>query len=163
MLKAAEIADIIVTATGDIHVLDKPHLERVGDGVILANSGHFNVEINIAALESMATEVRPVREGVRQYLFPDGRRVNLLAEGRLVNLSAAEGHPSAVMDMSFANQALCVEHLVKHSADLPHAVHSVPKTIDEQIARHKLSAMGVQIDTLTDEQRDYLSSWKSGT
>jgi adenosylhomocysteinase len=163
MLNAAEIAEIFVTATGDIHVLDKRHFERMNDGAILANSGHFNVEINSAALEAMATETRSPREDVRQYVFADGRRINLLAEGRLVNLSAAEGHPSAVMDMSFANQALCVEYLAKHGADLARAVHPVSKEIDEEIARHKLTAMGVEIDTLTDEQRNYLTSWKSGT
>jgi adenosylhomocysteinase len=163
MVEAAEIAEIIVTATGDINVLDTQHLERLNDGAILANSGHFNVEINIAALEAMATEIRSPRENVRQYVLHDGRCINLLAEGRLVNLSAAEGHPSAVMDMSFANQVLCVEYFAKHGADLPRAVHPVPREIDEEIARHKLTAMGVEIDTLTDEQRDYLTSWKSET
>ena len=162
MLKAAEISDIFVTATGDIHVLDKRHFERIKDGAILANSGHFNVEINIAALEAMATQVRSPRENVRQHVLADGRRINLLAEGRLVNLSAAEGHPSAVMDMSFANQALCVEYLAKHGADLPRAVHPVPKRIDEDIARHKLSALSIEIDTLTNEQHEYLTSWKVG-
>jgi len=163
MLEAAEIADILVTATGDINVLDRPHFERMKDGVILANSGHFNVEINIDALEKMAAEVRTPRTSVRQYVLPDGRRLNLLAEGRLVNLSAAEGHPSAVMDMSFANQALSVEYLATKGNSLSPAVHPVPKEIDRQVAWLKLNAMGVQIDTLTDRQRDYLASWKAGT
>jgi adenosylhomocysteinase len=163
MLQAAEVGDIFVTATGDLNVLDTRHFRRMKDGVILANSGHFNVEINIPALEAMAAETRSPREDVRQYVLPDGRHINLLAGGRLVNLSAAEGHPSAVMDMSFANQALCVEYLAGHGGDLPSAVHPVPNEIDKDVARLKLSAMRIEMDELTDEQRDYLTSWKSGT
>jgi adenosylhomocysteinase len=163
MLEAVKTADIVVTATGDVNVLDRPHFECMRDGVILANSGHFNVEINIAALEAMATAVCSPRTNVRQYQMSDRRRINLLAEGRLVNLSAAEGHPSAVMDMSFANQALCVEYLVKHRGELAAAVHAVPRAIDEEVARLKLDAMGIHIDQLTDEQQRYLKSWKSGT
>ncbi len=163
MVEAAAVADIVVTATGDTDVLARRHFRCMKDGAILANSGHFNVEINVVDLEAMATEVRCPRENVRQYVMPDGRRLNLLAEGRLVNLSAAEGHPSAVMDMSFANQARCVEYLVKHGRGLSRTVHPVPKVIDEDIARLKLNAMGVDIDTLTNEQRDYLTSWKTGT
>jgi adenosylhomocysteinase len=163
MLEAAEIGDIFVTAAGDINVLDKRHFQLMKDGAILANSGHFNIEINITALEAMATEIRSPRENVNQYVIAEGRHINLLAEGRLVNLSAAEGHPGAVMDMSFANQALCVEYLTKHAGLLSPAVHPVPPQIDEDIARLKLNAMGVEIDSLTDEQQDYLTSWKSGT
>ena len=163
VLAAAEVGDLFVTATGDVHVLDTPHFQRMKDGAILANSGHFNVEINIEALASLATEVCTPREHLRQYVLPGGRRINLLADGRLVNLSAAEGHPSAVMDMSFANQALCIEYLAQHARDLSPTVYPVPRQIDEQVARLKLQALGVQIDTLTDEQRDYLKSWKSGT
>ena len=163
MLEAAEIGDILVTATGDINVLDRPHFERMKDGVILANSGHFNAEINIDALQQMATEIREPRMSVRQYVLPDGRRLNLLSEGRLVNLSAAEGHPSAVMDMSFANQAMCVEYLATKGGSLSLGVHPVPKAIDQQVAWLKLKAMGVEIDTLSDRQRDYLTSWRAGT
>jgi adenosylhomocysteinase len=163
MLAAAEIGDLFVTATGDVHVLDKQHFQRMRDGVILANSGHFNVEINVQELDNLATEIRTPRENVRQYVLPEGRCINLLADGRLVNLSAAEGHPSAVMDMSFANQALCIEYLAQHPRNLSPAVYPVPRQIDEQIARLKLQGLGVQIDTLTDVQRDYLKSWKSGT
>jgi adenosylhomocysteinase len=163
MLEAAATGDIFVTATGDINVLDKQHFQRMKDNAILANSGHFNVEINVSALEGLARESCSPREHVRQYVLPDGRRINLLAEGRLVNLSAAEGHPSAVMDMSFANQALCVEYLTKHGGDLLPAVYPVPQELDDDIARLKLSTMGIEIDTLTGEQRDYLTSWRSGT
>jgi adenosylhomocysteinase len=163
MLEAAEIGDIFVTATGDIHVLDEPHFLRMKDGAILANSGHFNVEVNVATLAAIAQEVREPRRHVRQYVLSNGRRINLLADGRLVNLSAAEGHPSAVMDMSFANQALCVEFLAKQGRNLSSAVHPVPEMIDQEIARLKLHAMGVAIDQLTREQRAYLTSWKAGT
>jgi len=133
------------------------------DGAILANSGHFDVEIDKEALAATAAEVRRVREFVDQYHMPDGRRINLLAEGRLVNLSAAEGHPAAVMDMSFANQALSVEHIVKEGRELAVAVHGVPPGIDAEVARLKLMAMGVEIDELTDEQVAYLHSWEQGT
>jgi len=163
MLEAAKVGNIFVTSTGDINVVDGPHLEVMRDGAILANAGHFNVEINIPALEAMAREVRMVRTSLRQYVLADGRRINLLGEGRLVNLAAAEGHPSAVMDMSFANQALCAEYIARHHETLECTVYAVPEEIDRDIARLKLTAMGVQIDTLTDKQVRYLASWEEGT
>ncbi|MEO7002751.1 MAG: adenosylhomocysteinase [Ktedonobacterales bacterium] len=164
MVEAAQIADIIITVTGDINVLDREHLERMKDGAIIANSGHFNDEINIAALEALATGGhQPMRDFVEEYAYADGRRVYLLAEGRLVNLSAAEGHPASVMDMSFANQALGAEYMLKSAASLEPQVYTIPADIDREIARLKLAAMGVQIDTLTPEQTTYLASWESGT
>jgi len=163
MMEAARIGDIFVTSTGDINVIDKQHMEVMKDGAILANSGHFNVEINIPALEEMAVEVRHVRESVDQYILGDGRRINLLAEGRLVNLAAAEGHPASVMDMSFANQSLAVEYMVQHGGELEKKVYRVPEEIDRQIARLKLASMGIEIDTLTEEQEKYLRSWEAGT
>ncbi len=163
MIEAARIGDVFVTSTGDINVVDRHHLEAMKDGAIVANSGHFNVEINIPALEEMAVEVRPVRESVKQYILPDGRRINLLAEGRLVNLAAAEGHPASVMDMSFANQALAAEYIVKHGQELESKVYGVPDDIDQAIARLKLASMGIEIDTLTGEQEKYLRSWEMGT
>jgi len=163
MIEAARIGDVFVTSTGDKNVIDRHHLEVMKDGAIVANSGHFNVEINIPALEEMAVEVRPVRESVKQYILSDGRRINLLAEGRLVNLAAAEGHPASVMDMSFANQSLAVEHMVKHGGELEKKVYRVPEEIDRRIARLKLASMGIEIDTLTDEQEKYLRSWEAGT
>jgi len=163
MLEAAKEGDVFVTLTGDIHVLDGHHFEVMKDGAIIANSGHFNVEINIPALEEMAEEKRRVRPFVDEYRLPDGRRIYLLGEGRLINLAAAEGHPASVMDMSFANQALSVEYLVKHGKELERKVYAVPEDIDREIARLKLAAMGVQIDTLTPEQEDYLHSWEHGT
>jgi adenosylhomocysteinase len=163
MLEAAKIGDIFVTLTGDINVLDQAHLDAMQDGAILANSGHFNDEINIAALEGMSEGQRPVREFVQEYRLGDGRKLYLLGEGRLINLTAAEGHPASVMDMSFANQALSVEHVVVNAGKLAPGVYVVPKEIDQEIARLKLHAMGIQIDTLTDEQEKYLASWESGT
>jgi adenosylhomocysteinase len=163
MLEAAKIGNIFVTSTGDKNVIDRHHMALMQDGAILANSGHFNVEINIPALEDMAVEKRRVRDFVDQYTLPDGRNISLLGEGRLVNLAAAEGHPASVMDMSFANQALCVEYIVRNSAQLDKRVYSVPQEIDQRIARLKLEAMGVEIDTLTPEQQQYLTSWESGT
>ena len=163
MREAARIGDIFVTSTGDIHVIDREHFEVMKDGAILANSGHFNVEINIPALEEMAVEKWRPRPFVDQYILPDGRRLNLLGEGRLVNLAAAEGHPASVMDMSFANQALTVEYLVQHARELGPKVYRVPEAIDQEIARLKLQAMGVEIDVLTPEQARYLSSWEEGT
>jgi len=163
MIEAARIGDVFVTSTGDINVIDRQHIEAMKDGAILANSGHFNVEINIPALEEMAVEVRPVRESVKQYILTDGRRINLLAEGRLVNLAAAEGHPASVMDMSFANQSLAVEYMVQHGGELEKKVYRVPEEIDRQIARLKLASMGIEIDTLTEEQGKYLRSWEAGT
>jgi adenosylhomocysteinase len=163
MLKAAEIGDIFVTSTGDLNVIDKPHIEAMKDGALLANSGHFNVEVNIPALEEMAVEKRRIRDFVDQYVMSDGRRISLLGEGRLINLAAAEGHPASVMDMSFANQALGAEHMVRQGKNLEKRVYSVPKEIDREIARLKLTAMDIEIDTLTDEQKRYLISWKEGT
>jgi adenosylhomocysteinase len=163
MEEAAKIGDIFVTVTGDINVIDKQHFESMKDGAIVANSGHFNVEINIPALEKMAVEKRLVRPFVDQYFLADGRRINILGEGRLINLAAAEGHPASVMDMSFANQALAVEYIVKNARTLENKVYSVPEAIDKEIARLKLDAMGVRIDVLTPEQTTYLNSWKEGT
>jgi adenosylhomocysteinase len=164
MQEAAPLGDIFITSTGDINVIDAHHFERMKDGAIVANSGHFNVEINIPALEEMAEgEPRRVRPFVEEYTLPDGRRIFLLAQGRLVNLAAAEGHPSAVMDMSFANQSLCAAYLLRHADELERQVYAVPDEIDEEIARLKLQAMGVEIDVLTPEQEAYLASWEEGT
>jgi adenosylhomocysteinase len=163
MNEAARIGDIFVTVTGDLNVIDQKHFEVMKDGAIVANSGHFNVEINIPALEEMSKEKRLVRPFVEQYVLSDDRRINLLGEGRLINLAAAEGHPASVMDMSFANQALSVEYMVKNADKLEKKVYSVPQDIDREIARLKLDAMGVQIDTLTPEQQKYLNSWEEGT
>jgi adenosylhomocysteinase len=163
MSEAARIGDIFVTVTGDLNVIDKQHFEVMKDGAIIANSGHFNVEINIPVLEKMSKEKRLVRPFVEQYLLEDNRRINLLGEGRLINLAAAEGHPASVMDMSFANQALSIEYMVKNADKLENKVYSVPEEIDRQIARLKLDAMGIQIDTLTPEQEKYLNSWEEGT
>lgn len=162
-VEAAKIADIVVTVTGDIHVLDSPHFEAMKDGAIICNTGHFNVEINIEALKDQATSVRRVKEFVEEYVMPDGRKLFLLAEGRLVNLSAAEGHPAAVMDMSFANQALAAEHIKNEGKNLTKDVIGVPQDIDAEIARMKLASMGIDIDKLTDEQEKYLASWEMGT
>jgi len=163
MLEAAKEGDIFVSATGDLHVFDKHHFEVMKDGAMMANSGHFNVEINIEALEEMAVSKRSVREFVDEYTLADGRRLYILGEGRLINLAAAEGHPSAVMDMSFANQSLAAEYIKNHHNDLPNDVFSVPEDIDKNIARLKLAAMGIEIDTLTEEQEAYLRSWTTGT
>ena len=163
MQEAARIGDIFVTVTGDLNVIDRRHFEVMKDGAIVANSGHFNVEINVPTLEAMAAEKRLVRPFVEQYILPDERRINLLAEGRLINLAAAEGHPASVMDMSFANQALSVEHMVKYGSQLEKRVYSVPVEIDNEIARIKLEAMGVVIDVLTPQQVAYLNSWEEGT
>ena len=163
MAEAASIGDIFVTVTGDLNVLDRHHFEAMKDGAIVANSGHFNVEINIPALEEMAQDKRLVRPFVDQYLLPGGNRINLLGEGRLINLASAEGHPASVMDMSFANQALSLEYMVQNSDKLEKKVYSVPEAIDKEIARLKLAAMKVQIDVLTPEQVAYLNSWEEGT
>jgi adenosylhomocysteinase len=163
MDEAARDGDIFVTVTGDVNVLDRQHFEAMKDGAILANSGHFNSEINLKALDQLATGVRQVRPSVQEYKMGDGRRLHVLAEGRLINLAAAEGHPAAVMDMSFANQALCAEYLAKHAKTLERKVYDVPADIDAEVARLKLKAMGIQIDTLTPEQQHYLSSWEEGT
>ena len=163
MSEAAKIGDIFVTVTGDLNVIDKQHFEVMKDGALVANSGHFNVEINIPELEKMSKEKRLVRPFVDQYVMEDDRRINLLGEGRLINLAAAEGHPASVMDMSFANQALSVEYMVKNADKLENKVYSVPADIDREIARLKLNAMGVKIDKLTPAQEKYLNSWEEGT
>ena len=164
MLEAAAVGDIFVTLTGNKHVLRREHFEAMKDGAVVANAGHFNVEIDIPALESLAGGRKErLRDYVDQYTLPGGRRVNLLGEGRLVNLAAAEGHPAAVMDMSFANQALASEYLAKEGRGLKRQVHPVPPAIDREIARLKLGTMGVSIDALTEEQKAYLSSWAEGT
>ncbi len=163
MAKAAPIGDIFCTVTGDINVLDHAHFEAMKDGAIVSNSGHFNVEINIPMLEELSVEKRKVREYVDQYHLADGRRINLLGEGRLVNLAAAEGHPASVMDMSFANQALSLEWILKNADQLENKVYTIPEEVDREIARMKLEGMGIEIDTLTEEQQRYLSSWEEGT
>jgi len=161
--QAAPLGDLFITSTGDIHAIDAAHFALMKDGAIVANSGHFNVEINIPALEALATEVREPRPFVKQYILPDGRKLAILADGRLINLSAAEGHPASVMDMSFANQALSAEHMAAQGKSLEPKVYSVPEAIDKEIARLKLAAMGVAIDQLTAEQQAYLHSWQAGT
>jgi adenosylhomocysteinase len=163
MAEAAPIGDIFCTVTGDLNVIDKHHFEMMKDGSIVANSGHFNVEINIPALEDLSVEKRLARPFVEQYLLQDGRQINLLGEGRLINLASAEGHPASVMDMSFANQALTAEYLAKNSDQLENKVYTVPDEIDREIARLKLDAMGIEIDVLTAEQVKYLNSWEEGT
>ena len=162
-IEAARTGELFITATGSLHAIGREHLEVMADGAILANSGHFNVEIDIAALGEMSTGSREVRPFVEEWQLTDGRRIYLLAEGRLINLAAAEGHPSAVMDMSFANQALSVEHIVKNRGKLTPGVHDVPKEIDEEVGRLKLQSLGIQIDTLTPEQLRYQESWEAGT
>lgn len=163
MKKAAAVGDIFITVTGDKHVLDEMHFKMMKSGAIVCNSGHFNVEINIPALEKISKGKRTIRPFVDEYATRDGRKIFLLAEGRLINLASAEGHPAVVMDMSFANQALCAEHMVKNHAKLQKKVYPVPCDIDARIAALKLRAMGVEIDTLTAEQKKYLSSWEEGT
>ena len=163
MEEAAKVGDIFITLTGGLKAIDRHHLEKMKDGAIMANSGHFNVEINIEALEEMADGKQEVRALVDEYLMADGRRLYVLGEGRLINLAAAEGHPSAVMDMSFANQALSVEYLSQAAHTLSPQVYPVPKDIDQEVGRLKLLSMGITIDTLTQEQDDYLNSWEIGT
>ena len=163
MEEAAAVGDIFITVTGDVNVLDRHHFSVMKDGVLLANSGHFNSEINLKALDDLATGVRQVRPSVQEYRLADGRRLHVLGEGRLINLAAAEGHPAAVMDMSFANQALCAEFIAKNAGKLERRVYDVPDEIDAEVARLKLSSMGVAIDVLTEEQKKYLSSWEEGT
>ncbi len=162
-VEAAAVGDILITVTGNLNVLDRAHLEVLKNGALIANSGHFNDEINIPELEKLATSKRRVRDFVDEYTYADGRQVHLLAEGRLVNLSAAEGHPASVMDMSFANQALGSEYMLANASQLQPRVYTIPAEIDKEIARLKLHAMGVRIDTLTSEQDVYLNSWESGT
>jgi adenosylhomocysteinase len=163
MMEAAKVGDIFVTSTGDKNVIDRHHFEAMKDGAMVANSGHFNVEINIPALREMAVAVHEPRAFVEQFTLANGRRISLLGEGRLINLAAAEGHPSAVMDMSFANQALCAEYMVQHADQLQQIVYPVPEEIDKKIALLKLRAMGLEIDVLTPEQEKYLASWEEGT
>lgn len=163
MNEAAKLGDFFVTVTGNIHVIRKEHFEVMKDGAIVANSGHFNVEIDISALEEMAVEKREIRKEVTEYKLSDGRRIYLLAEGRLVNLAAAEGHPASVMDMSFSNQALSAEYIAKNPNSLENKVYRVPREIDEEVARLKLKSLNIQIDQLTEEQKKYLSSWEIGT
>ncbi len=163
MPEAAKIGDFFVTVTGDIKVIRKEHFEVMKDGAVVCNSGHFNVEIDIPALEKLSVKKRAIREFVDEYTMPDKRRINLLGEGRLINLAAAEGHPASVMDMSFANQALSAEYMVKKCDDLAKKVYPVPKEIDSEIARLKLESMGIKIDKLTKEQQKYLASWEMGT
>ena len=163
MIEAAKIGDIFVTSTGDKNVIDRHHFEVMRDGALVANSGHFNVEINIPALREMSVSVHEPRPFIEQFTLANGHRISLLGEGRLINLAAAEGHPSAVMDMSFANQALCAEYMVQHARELETTVYPVPEEIDKNIAALKLQAMGIEIDVLTPEQAKYLASWQEGT
>ncbi len=163
MNEASKIGDFFCTLTGDINVIDKHHFELMKDGAIVSNSGHFNVEINITSLDEMSVDKQHVRPFVDQYTLKDGRQIHILGEGRLINLSAAEGHPASVMDMSFANQALSAEYMVKNGKSLKNQVYSVPEDIDKEIARIKLEAMGIFIDKLTSEQVHYLNSWQEGT
>jgi adenosylhomocysteinase len=164
LVEAAPIGDIFLTVTGDLNVIDRQHLERMKDGALVANAGHFNDEINIPALEQLATGGhRPVRDFVEEYTYADGRKVFLLADGRLVNLSAADGHPASVMDMSFANQALGAEYMLQHAGELQPQVYTLPRDLDREIARLKLRSMGISIDTLTPAQEQYLAAWESGT
>ncbi len=163
MIEAAPIADVVVTLTGDLNVVDRHHFEVMKDGCLVCNSGHFNNELNLDALGEMAVDKRLVRPFVEAYVLADGREINVLGDGRLINLAAAEGHPASVMDMSFANQAMGAEYMIKHAKELEPRVYDVPEEIDREIAALKLSAMGVAIDVLTEEQIKYLNSWESGT
>ena len=163
LIKACEIGEVFITATGDTNVIDKAHILEMKDGAIVANSGHFNVEINIPALESLAKSKKRIRSSVDEYTLGDGRRIYLLGEGRLINLAAAEGHPASVMDMSFANQALCLEYLIKMRGKLERMVYPVPEKIDQEVGKLKLASMNIAIDSLTVEQKNYLASWESGT
>lgn len=160
---ASEIGDVFITVTGNIHTIDRSHMEKMKDGAIIANSGHFNVEINLAALDEMALGKRLVRPFVEEYTLPNGRKVNVLGEGRLINLASAEGHPSSVMDMSFANQALSAEYIRSAAPDMDVKVYSVPSAIDREVGRLKLMSMDIEIDTPTDEQNKYMNSWEIGT
>ena len=162
-LEAAKVGEVFITVTGGLHTIGKQHIEAMADGAVLANSGHFNVEIDIPALEEMSTSHREVRPYVEEYQMADGRKLYLLGEGRLINLAAAEGHPSSVMDMSFANQALSVEYLIKMQGQLEPGVYNVPPDTDAEVGRLKLQSMGIQIDTLSPEQVKYQESWEEGT
>jgi adenosylhomocysteinase len=161
--QAAKIGDFFCTLTGDINVIRKEHFATMKDGAIVANSGHFNVELDLGGLKAIAKTTRVIRPFVEEFVLKDGRRINVLGEGRLINLAAAEGHPSSVMDMSFANQALSIEYMVKLKNPLEKNVYAVPEKIDNMIAKEKLAAMGVTIDRLTAEQKKYLASWELGT
>lgn len=163
MNRASEIGDIFVTATGNLNVVSRDHILRMKDGAVLANSGHFNVEIDVKGLKEISVETREVRQNLEEYKLRNGKRIYLLADGRLVNLVAAEGHPSEVMDLSFCNQALSVEHLIKNKGKLENKVYNVPIEIDEQVARLKLKALGIEIEELTIEQKEYIKQWKYGT
>ena len=163
MEQAAGIGDIFCTATGNKGILRREHFQKMRSGAILANSGHFNVEIDIPALESLSREKRVLREFIAEYTLSDGRKINLLGEGRLINLASAEGHPSSVMDMSFANQALSAEYMLKNARGLGKKVYPVPADIDRAISRMKLESMGIAIDRLAPEQEKYLASWNEGT
>ncbi|MCB0077403.1 MAG: adenosylhomocysteinase [Anaerolineales bacterium] len=163
MAEAAQVGHVFCTATGDINVIDMHHIDQMNDGAILSNSGHFDVEVNVRDLAANAVKHQRVREFLDEYTLDDGRRIYVVGEGRLVNLAAAEGHPSAVMDMSFANQALAAEYILKHGDELVGNVYDMPEAIDREIARLKLDAMGIKIDTLTDEQEAYLNAWEHGT
>jgi len=163
LIEACQIGEVFITTTGDMNVIDKAHILKMKDGAIVANSGHFNVEINIPALESLAKSKKRIRSSVDEYTLGDGRRIYLLGEGRLINLAAAEGHPASVMDMSFANQALCLEYLIKMKGKLESAVYPVPDEIDQEVGRLKLASMNIAIDSLTEEQKNYLASWEEGT
>jgi adenosylhomocysteinase len=163
MAEAAKQGDIFITVTGNKHVIRPEHFAVMKDGAIVSNSGHFDIEIDLKSLKEQATEVKEVRNFTEQYVLPTGKSIIVIGEGRLVNLAAAEGHPSAVMDMSFANQALACEHLVKNKGQLEPGMHSIPKELDQEIARLKLQAMGIAIDSLTPDQLEYINSWASGT
>jgi adenosylhomocysteinase len=161
--EAAQVGDIFCTVSGDVHVIRKEHFLKMKDGAIVANSGHFNVELDLEGLVEITKSRRQIRDFVEEYQLQNDRKIYLLGDGRLVNLAAAEGHPSSVMDMSFANQALATEYLVKNHQTLQKKVHKVPEQIDQEIARMKLRSMGIQIDELTEEQKTYLASWEKGT
>ena len=162
MEEAARVGDLFITATGNIDVIRREHFEVMKDGAVLANAGHFNVEVSVRDLEEVAVEKRRVRPNLDEYHMPDGRRLYLIGEGRLVNLVAAEGHPSEVMDMSFANQALSLEYLAGRGREMGPGVYPVPREIDSEVARLKLESMGIRIDELTREQEEYLRSWRAG-
>jgi adenosylhomocysteinase len=163
MMEAAKIGDFFITVTGNRHVIDREHFEVMKDGAIVSNSGHFDLELNLTALKDLSTEVAQRRPFVEEYIGKNGKSVIVLGEGRLVNLAAAEGHPASVMDMSFANQALSAEYLVKEKGKLSAGVHVLPKEVDQEIASLKLRAMGVSIDELTPEMLEYMNSWETGT
>jgi len=159
--EAAELGDVFITVTGNRHVIDKGHFEKMRDGAIVCNSGHFDLELNLVALEKTAKQKREVRQYMEEFTLPSGNRIYVLAQGRLVNLACAEGHPASVMDMSFANQALALEYLVKKN--LKPGVHVLPESVDQEIAALKLKSLGIKIDKLTPEMQEYMSSWKTGT